>query len=933
MSYRRALCTRFSRRDKLAVLTVGLAVAFLTGTTLVVFAVGGQTASIAAELDSVGAADGYDSVAAAEAAATPDDLVLPYAERPEAGASPLAVAVPTNATVAGQAVEPLFPDAWAVVPPGSLDAPDGALVLGPGETVPDEGVPLRGALAFFLAGTGDLLAVLGVVAVLAALLVGVVVFSVTRTTVRARTTAIRVIRSTGATPGQVRRLFLARTGLVVGFAVLLGYGLGVVLTNTVVTVAVMAGLPTSLATRVTGEVARVLVVLYGGLVGVSLLAAFVAVWPASRRAPARLSGEASAGSSNGSARSWLTPSLLDSRTVVPTAATLTAFIAFVFLLAGVASVAAPVASTDTATVTEPGATHPIASQVPADYAAVLESRGVDASAEILLFAVRDGQAFPARGANFSAFAELSDATLTAGRPPTAPDEAVIGAGLADTLGVETGETVLLGGSTHAGVTRVTVVGTFTAAGSTDDQLVVPLATARHLHQMRADRVQFIRAARLPEVSGTSGDVTVANLDAPDTVAVGTEFRARVTLRNEGLSRVEHTVEVRFGDTVESVTATVPAGGTRTATVRFTPEETGETTLSAGEETRPVSVLDRDAIRLVEVPREIPTNGDPLLRVVDAGGTPVAGVQVHARNRTAVTNANGYARLQFSEPGSVTVTATRGNRTTSVETTVAPGASRDLDATVSVSPSRPSLVTRPTLSLRVRNPWNETVTRTLTVETPSAAFERRVTLTAGNRTIIEHTLARQSPGRYDITVSSDGEAVAATTYTVTGDERLVAALAVGGRSGTTGIGQAVAVAFGNLELAVAALLLLGGLMAVGGTASTFSGAIQGRRRTIGVHRAVGAGPLAVARLVLADALRIGLAASLLAVVGGTLALLAFDALGLLTVYGVQIQPYPSPPLILATVAGALAVTLAGAGVALARLLRAPPAALLGGASDA
>lgn len=48
MSYRRALVTRWSRRDRLAVLVV--AVAFLTGVTLLLLAAGVQTASVAAQV-------------------------------------------------------------------------------------------------------------------------------------------------------------------------------------------------------------------------------------------------------------------------------------------------------------------------------------------------------------------------------------------------------------------------------------------------------------------------------------------------------------------------------------------------------------------------------------------------------------------------------------------------------------------------------------------------------------------------------------------------------------------------------------------------------------------------------------------------------------------------------------------------------------------
>ena len=79
MGYRRALLTRWSRRDKLAVLVIAVTLAFLTGTTLVVAAVSTQTTTIAQEYGTDGTAVHYDSVTRAQAEAGADTLVVPTA--------------------------------------------------------------------------------------------------------------------------------------------------------------------------------------------------------------------------------------------------------------------------------------------------------------------------------------------------------------------------------------------------------------------------------------------------------------------------------------------------------------------------------------------------------------------------------------------------------------------------------------------------------------------------------------------------------------------------------------------------------------------------------------------------------------------------------------------------------------------------------------
>lgn len=195
----------------------------------------------------------------------------------------------------------------------------------------------------------------------------------------------------------------------------------------------------------------------------------------------------------------------------------------------------PVFASDVVTVTEPGSTQPISSKLPAVYADAIRDRGIDASAEILLFKTVDGQPFTARGAVFDPLANVSDAPLVEGRPHSAADEAVIGVGLARTLDVAVRESLTLSGGTHESVGRVEIVGIFAAPGATDYQLAVSLVTARHLSGVPDETIQFVRAARL----AADGD---GQADGPDVVDVATggpvvaneSFKPRVTIRNHGL---------------------------------------------------------------------------------------------------------------------------------------------------------------------------------------------------------------------------------------------------------------------------------------------------------------------------------------------------------------------------------------------------------------
>jgi ABC-type antimicrobial peptide transport system permease subunit len=134
-------------------------------------------------------------------------------------------------------------------------------------------------------------------------------------------------------------------------------------------------------------------------------------------------------------------------------------------------------------------------------------------------------------------------------------------------------------------------------------------------------------------------------------------------------------------------------------------------------------------------------------------------------------------------------------------------------------------------------------------------------------------------------------------------------------------------FGNVRILVAALVLLVGLMTVGATTASFARSIHAARDEVGVRRAVGASPLGIYRLVVADALRIGGVSALLAVaIGGSL-VWGLLTLGELRLYGIALRPTFSPALLLGAAGTALALALVSVTVATVSLVRASPASLL------
>lgn len=973
----RPLLTRWTRQDRLALVVVVLAVAFLTGTTVVLTAASAESTGLAGQfspdavvaetagptqsdasfglLTASGEADQtYTSIGNAPEPPLPrlDATRRVLLESPTTGIRTVTMpgrTLPTHLILTTEQATRTLPvtevEARTVFPPhwlrvnetvlGTLGDPTQiALYPDPKEPIPTQGSPLPSVLPFLLAGTNQIQAILVLTSVGAAVLVGVTLFSVTRTTIRERSHTLGVLRTTGATPTKIAGVVLARVLALTGVGLLVGYALGVIGPNFVVNASVYAGLPVTLTTTVTPAVIAVLVPTYAIVLATAAVAALLAAWPALRSPPAQLLGDKTTGPITSQSRSgsrlptWLTPTLLDPRTIVPATAILAALVAFLLVLLAVGGAVAPLTG-EGATITEPGATHPVASSVPEGYADVLGSAGIPASPELLLFSVRDGEPFLTRGANFSAFRSVREVHLTEGHKPSERGQAVIGEDLARGLDLERGDTILLGGSTAVAATRVQIVGVYSGPGLVDDQLVVPLATGWHLSSKPRGAVQYIRTAgALPEETDTDRPLVV-HVEQPSQVLAGESVVIEVTLANPTETQQTRELTASLGFSRTTRTVTLPAFSQRTLTLELQAPPPGKATLVVDGRERKITVVDPAALGLGGLPDTVPVGSEPQLTVNTAAGEAVANATISVGDRTYRTGPDGTVRVEFSETGTHTLTVTANDRRLTCEISVQANASRELLTTLAVTPSDPTVLTPLQARLTVRNPWADSLTRTFTLSTRRGTHRLEVTVPPGERVTRSVALGRFDVGEFTVSLQRDDRTVSETSVTITGDDRLASALATQGRTGAgSTLGQAAAALLGNVWVVAAILLVLAAALGIGSSTAVFARAVAARRHTIGVHRATGASPRRVLGIVLADALRLGVPATVLAILLGTGAVLALGEAGQLVAFGIRLSPGLDPLSLLGIAAIALGILLVGAGIAAIRLVRQPPTDLLG-----
>ncbi|WP_396611647.1 FtsX-like permease family protein [Haloferax sp. S1W] len=970
MGYRRALSFGWEKRDTLAVLVIALTVSFLVGAALLGVALGNQTTTIS---DEFGTGYGIEHTSAAPGATQSDSvatLALVHAtvdgepvtivgvpddaptltvrdqsvSLPAPAEGTLAVVggpnSPTNAEVAvngetttvsvtGRSPNPVIEDTWYV---GRLET---VSELGPTERVAlttsdgDAATPLLSALRFFVLGTEELVRILQLATLASGILVGVTIYSVVRITIKERRPDIAVLRSTGATPLQVVALYTFRAVVLSGLGLALGYSFGVIIVRAVLNAAIYLGLPTSLSLAISPPVVGLLGIATVVLLGAGIVAGILASYPEATAAPEVLTSTPKTERTDPATAlgRLVSTQIVGWEAAVPVAATLSVFMGVILLLSAIVGAVGPLSGVGQQTITEPDAPHPIASNVPESYATTLRGQGIDVSPEILLFEVYDDTPFVARGVNYSAYSSLARTTITDGRPPQSRHEALVGADLTRATGIDVGETIVVGGSTTPGLTRVEVVGKFEGSGIQDDQLLVSLDTARHLTTTGTQSVQFIRTRGLADTAENTSTIVVTS--ASVTRKNGTTG-VEVSATNLGLADATRPLTISLGESQAQTTVSLES---RRSTTVFVPVESvreGTQTLAVGEVSKSVTLDERGRVvepLTVTAPAEAPVDAAPQL-FVSRGTTPVSNATISVAGQTVTTNDKGRVRVSFNSTGSYTVTASDADQTATTEVSVSEDAQRRPLQTLSVSPDAPSLFTKPTATVIVSNPWEDTLTTTVSLRGPNTARDQRVSLPPGATKRLSAKFPQRPAGEYTVT-SQVGDAEPMTrTYAVQGDQRLGVALAESGRySSGGGLTQAIQLVFGNIEVLLAAVITLMGVMTVGSTTAAFTRSIYSARHMIGVYRATGARRQDILALVFIDTLKIGLVSAVGALVVAVVAVVGLLSLGELRVFGIALTPTLSLPVVAGMVAAGVLLAVTSASLATVSLLLRDPAALL------
>lgn len=1031
MGYRRTLIRDWSRRDWLTVAIIAVSTAFLVGTTLLLLTVGTQFAAITGDVSTSTTATYHDSVADAENASDDNAIVFPVAVvNDETGTEHTVIGIPSDAprelddastgpneatipppsepqtlsgpssedqtvqfagqqgeltaTVTPHQEETLFPSWWYTADSSTVETlgPTEAIAIETGGGTADEeptilnleqfdtGVPLVSAHAFLLTGMSEVLQVLALATGAGAVVIMVVLYSVTRISVWERLETLAIIRSTGGTPLSVLSLFGIRSTLLALVGVFGGFLIGSVTPPLVVALANWAGLSVTLEPRLTWPILRVLIPMLSVLVIVGALAGVLAARPAATVAPTALQGLSGQRQTiplvhqlTTRLPSSLSPTLLDWRTLIPTGATLAVFILLVLLIGGIGAAAAPLDTTETGTVTSADASHPIDSRLDVETADAFRAEGIDASPELMIGQVNDGESYLARGANYSDFAAVTDAELIDGHEPTAPDEAVIGSNLAETQDVSVGETRTLGGSDRPGISQVTIVGVYETGSMADDQLIVPLETGHEL-ALDTGTVHVIRTAgdadtaldtpdesvgivdTLFDARDDSEDATdaeiVQEVSVPETAVSDESVPISVYVRNDESTAVTETLEIDAGEQTIEREVTLNPDEEAQIEVDHTFDSTGAQTVAVGDHSQEISVLEPDTLVFPEtLPTEVPPGETLLVPVTTPDDDPISNATVSLDGVQATTNDDGIAQIELPETeGEYELNATQDNQeSANHEIEVIDGQQRLFGADLEITPQTGTPSTTPEITVTLMNHWMDEQTQEIQVISPADEQTETVTLAPAESMSTDRTVGEEDaeqgipPGDYQIEMIADEEPIATETYEVLdGDFDLESIAGDAQYQSGAAMGQLIDQTLGNMQVLFGTMIVLAGLMTIGSTTAVFAQAVHARRKAIAIHRSTGARPTQILRIIVLDACKLAVPAVLLAAAGALIALFFLSAAGLLSVFGIQLTTDLSPVLVLLTLLGAVAIAVCSAVIAVLPALRSSPTAVWHGTQD-
>lgn len=585
------------------------------------------------------------------------------------------------------------------------------------------------------------------------------------------------------------------------------------------------------------------------------------------------------------------------RVIIVVALAITIFTSSSSLLAGVNSVPTTFAGGEWFIITDSSAPTIFSSQVDLDLVGALHEipNVTGASPEILTFSSWKGSSFVVRGmgGGFGSIAWPVGASGTQVVPGVGERlNATVGDNLLKRLGVGLPWTLPLVGSFYSRMDFVTVTDHFSTGTPLDDELIVPLAVARHLSAMPDGKVSIIRVA-------TSDPGWLSGLLSPRTarfvlsdmwlsraeVAENETLDVSVTLRNWGAAPGSQMVAFLVDGTPRAnSSAELNASASAVLHQSFTLSHLGTHTVEVSiSGSFPVKLTENVTVvkpyLRVSCPAKVISGSSFNVTVSKFDGQPAAGSTVSFQGQVVQADSSGWAALSAGALGASPLTAALSGFT-------------NASASVSVldissypntfSPSIASFVLTP-LSIKdsgeaygtvvVDNGGRSAGTFSVNITVDSGAYTSLNITTPGMGSSMGRFVVKGlAAGVHQVQAGNFSWELVVRAWFADKPDLVNLVIRHGGSSELSSsnaipVFQAGKLSQANIAAILFAIGTISGLLAVLSITSVFSVEVRQSRRALGIARTLGASSADLRRMVFPQALGTGLAGGAVGVVAG------------------------------------------------------------------
>jgi len=516
-----------------------------------------------------------------------------------------------------------------------------------------------------------------------------------------------------------------------------------------------------------------------------------------------------------------------------------------------------------------------------------------ASPEIFAFSSYDGVPFVIRGVDWK-FLELTDRkfiTMSRDQNGTklARDQAVIGSGLRDRLGLVPPCALPVMGSYQSKFEVVDVIGWFESSSSLDDELIVNLDMARSLSGMSSDKVSIVR---LTSVSSEVRDLLMPTgprfaiydfASSRSRVVVGEDFELEVSLKNWGTKRGSVNLSI-FDDQAGEVAIfreniALDAGDEIRFSHPYSFDQIGIRDFSVsidGKDPQRLTLRVEFASRYLVVwgPSAVALGSTFEVTVTDYAQYPVAGARVEFLNQTVYTNAAGTAVLNASELGTRQMIAylqgyeAGGASFVVYDGSTYPNEFKPVIALLEVVPNDFKETEAAQVCLMVENDGQQAgvFVGTIILDGSARIAEVSIPLEPGESKVVFYPLGRVSPGHHIVKIGVSGGSFDVYPWYAGESDMIMMAVRYGGTlkisfAKAIPIVQAAKLSQGDVEVALISIGGISGTLAALSMISIFSKEIHEGRDKLGILRTIGASRSVIRRMVVRQSLAFSFPAAL------------------------------------------------------------------------